>query len=84
MAAGTLCISKLAAQADTYRATFVAYDATPPSAMTIQGVDRLRSFLADAMRLRDADRERALRDATERGVAVVRNVDLMEPSTEAA
>jgi hypothetical protein len=84
MGAGTLCISKVATQPVTYTATFVAYDTSPPSAVTIHGADGLRSFLADAIRLREPERERAIKDVTERGVVVLRNVDVRAWTNEAA
>ena len=84
MLAGTLCIGRAATQPDTYKATFVAYDATPPSAVTIQGVDGLHSFLARAVSLRDADRERAVRDVMERGLVLLTNVRAKERLIEVA
>jgi hypothetical protein len=84
MGAGTLCISKVANQPATYKATFVAYDTTPPSAVTIQGTEGLRSFLTEAIRLHEAERERAIKEVTERGLVVLRNIDARESSNEAA
>lgn len=83
MVAGTLCISKAATQPATFNATFVAYDTTPPSAVTIQGTDGLRSYLTDSIHLREPERERAIEDVTERGLAVLSNIDVRE-SDEAA
>ena len=78
MPTGTLCISKKPSQPDTYEATFVAYDATPPCTFTKHGAEELRAFL-ESVGLSDAERDRAAREARSLNLAVLMNVELRVP-----
>ena len=75
MPTGTLCVSKISANFETYSATFVPYDATLPSSVTLHGVDRLQSLLEEAGGTR-SDRTRALSDAMTLGVVILSVVDM--------
>ena len=75
MPTGTLCISKLSANFETYCATFVPYDATLPGTVTLHGGDRLRSFL-EASGITPSDRTRAIGDAMTFGVAILGDVEI--------
>jgi hypothetical protein len=79
MPTGTLCISKVTAQPESYRATFVAYDATPPSTFTMHGADQLRSFL-ESVGLGESDRDRAVREAKALSLALLMNVEVTSPA----
>ena len=78
MPTGTLCITKIPSQPDTYKATFVAYDATPPCTFTKYGTEELRAFLA-SVGLSEADRDRAAREARSLSLALLMNVELRVP-----
>ena len=75
MPTGTLCVSKISADVETYSATFVPYDATLPSSVTLHGFDRLQSLLQAAGGSR-SDRTRALSDAMTLGVVILLDVDM--------
>jgi|KBSSwiStaDraftv2_1062776.scaffolds.fasta_scaffold467345_2 hypothetical protein len=76
MPTGTLCVSKISANFETYCATFVPYDATLPSSVTLHGVDRLQSLLEEAGGSTRSDRTRALSDAMTLGVAILTDVNM--------
>ena len=61
---------------ETYCATFVPYDATLPSSVTLHGVDRLQSLLEEAGGSTRSDRTRALSDAMTLGVAILTDVNM--------
>ena len=75
MSTGTLCISKLSAQFETYCATFVPYDATLPGTVTLHGIDRLQSLL-EVAGISPSDQTRAIHDTMAFGVAILGDVEI--------
>jgi hypothetical protein len=75
MPTGTLCVSRISPNSETYCATFVPYDATLPSSVTLHGFDRVKSLLEQA-RGSGSDGTHALTDAMARGVVILPDIDM--------
>ena len=75
MPTGTLLISKLTANPETYRAVLVPADGTPPRSIRMSSIYALRSFLASADLL-ESIREAAVEQARWRGLAVLKSVEV--------
>ena len=75
MQSGTLWISKLTAQSDTYRALVVPYDGSMPRTVTLDGVAALRSFLS-SVGLDTSVSDMALEQAKWRGYAILKSVSM--------
>jgi hypothetical protein len=82
MPTGTLWVSRVTAQPDTYRAMVVPYDGSAPSAVMIRTAEGLRSFLS-TVNLGEFVRDAAVEQATWRGLAVLKNVTVPMQAFEA-
>ena len=75
MQSGTLWISKLTAQSDTYRAMVVPHDGSLPRAVILDSVPALRSFLSSVCFDKSVS-DIALEQAKWRGFAILKRVSL--------
>jgi len=73
MPTGTLWVSRVTTQPETYRAMVVPYDVSDHSAVMIRTAEGLRSFLS-AVNLGEFVRDAAVEQATWRGLAVLKNI----------
>ena len=83
MQSGTLWISKITAESDTFRATLVPHDGSPPRTVTLDGVSALRSFLSSVC-LNKSVSDNALGQVTWRGFAILRSVSMAAFEAHAA
>ena len=83
MQSGTLWISKVTAESDTFRAMVVPHDGSLPRTVTLDGVSALRSFLSSIC-VDESVRDIALEQEKWRGFAILKSVPVAAFEAHAA